>query len=122
MPERSPALPDVSRAHRALPLAVIALAGLLAYANAFNGEFVFDDDTEIVTQPLIRDLGNFTRGWDAYRAYPNRVLVYFTFALNYATVGFDTRSWHITSVLIHLVGVVLAWSLALRRTRPRRRT
>jgi hypothetical protein len=44
--------------------------------------FVFDDTAEIVGQPLIRDLRNFLETGEAYLRYPNRVLVYFTFALN----------------------------------------
>ena len=97
----------------AKPLAVIALAGLLAYANAFNGEFVFDDDTEIVTQPLIRDLDNFIGSLDAYRVYPNRVLVYFTFALNYAVGGLDPTGYHAVNILVHVGTALLVYALVL---------
>ena len=106
-------MPPVSRARSLIPLGAIALAGLLAYANALHGEFVFDDDPEIVTQRLIRDPDNFTRSWDGYRAYPNRVLVYFTFALNYALGGLDPTGYHAVNILVHLGTALLVYALAL---------
>ena len=105
--------PAAGRSHWAVPLAVVALAGLLAYANAFNGEFVFDDDTEVVTQPLIRDLGHFIGSLSAYRVYPNRVLVYFTFALNYAVGGLDTTGYHAVNIAVHLGTALLVFALLL---------
>jgi Flp pilus assembly protein TadD len=96
-----------------IPLGAIVLGGLLAYANAFHGEFQFDDDPEIVTQRLIRDTDNFLRSWEAYRAYPNRVLVYFTFALNYAIGGLDTTGYHVVNIVVHLGTALLVYALAL---------
>jgi Flp pilus assembly protein TadD len=83
----------------------------VVYANAFTGEFVFDDDTEIVNLRLIRDLDNFTRSFEAYRAYPNRVLVYFTFALNYAMGGLDTTGYHAVNILVHVGTGLLVYAL-----------
>lgn len=96
-----------------MALGGIVLAGLLAYANAFHGEFVFDDDPEIVTQRLIRDPASFIHSLDGYRAYPNRVLVYLTFALNYAVGGLNPTGYHVVNIAVHLGAAVLVYWLAL---------
>ncbi len=106
-------MPSVNRLRSVIPLGAIALAALFAYANAFHGEFVFDDDPEIVTQRLIRNLDHFLWSGEAYRAYPNRVLVYFTFALNYARGGLDTTGYHAVNILVHLGTALLVYALAL---------
>jgi len=107
------AMSSVRRLHPVIPLGVIVLAGLLAYSTAFHGEFVFDDDPEIVTQRLIRTPDHFLRSAEAYRAYPNRVLVYFTFALNYAAGGLHPTGYHAVNILVHLGSALLVYTLAL---------
>ena len=96
-----------------MPVVAIALVGLLAYSNAFHSGFVFDDETEIVNQKLIRDLDNFLGRWDGYRAYPNRALVYVTFALNYRVGGLHTTGYHVVNVLVHLGTALLVYVLVL---------
>jgi Flp pilus assembly protein TadD len=95
-----------------MPLGIV-LVGLLAYSNAFHGEFVFDDLPAIVDQPLVRDLDHFVGSLEAYRQYPNRFLTYFTFALNYAVGGLDARGYHALNILIHLGTALLVYSLCL---------
>ena len=106
-------MPPVNRLRSLIPLGAIVLAGVIAYANAYHGEFVFDDEPEIVTQQLIRNPHHFLRSWEAYRAHPNRILVYFTFALNYALGGLDTTGYHAVNILVHLGTALLVYALAL---------
>jgi hypothetical protein len=91
-------------------LGLVLLATAVAYLPAIDGEFLFDD-TLVVNDPLVAS--PLDRGLGPWLASP-RALLTATFALNHATVGIDTRGWHLTNVLIHLVAVVLAWRVALR--------
>jgi hypothetical protein len=93
-----------------LSVAGILLLGLLAYANSFQGEFLFDDVEQLVANPAIRDLGSFL-GPAGYRLYPYRFVPYVTFALNHHLVGYATPGWHAVNLLVHLANAVLVWLL-----------
>jgi tetratricopeptide (TPR) repeat protein len=91
-------------------LGVVLLATVVVYLPSIDGEFVLDDLVQVhdpfVATPLARGIG----GWLS----ATRPLLVATYAINHATVGVDTRSWHITNVLVHLVAVALAWRFARR--------
>jgi hypothetical protein len=91
-------------------LGLILLATAAVYLPSMDGEFVLDDLNQ-VQDPLV--ISPLESGVGAWIGAP-RPLLTATYALNYATVGVDTRSWHITNVLIHLAAVVLAWRVARR--------
>jgi tetratricopeptide (TPR) repeat protein len=97
----------------ALALAAIAVLGLLSYGNAFHAAFAFDDYTNILKNPLLRDLGNYLLGPAGYEAKPSRYVAYLTFALNYALGGLDPRGYHALNVAVHLVNAGLVYGLAL---------
>lgn len=83
-----------------LPLGIIALAALAAYANAFGNPFVFDDQSTVVENPTIRSITDSLAGGPAQSATAGRPLVNLSFALNYAWAG--TSPW-----------VYQAWNLAV---------
>ena len=93
--------------------AVVALATAAAHAPAWQGVFVYDDVTEIGDNPGLRTLWPpwvpmFTGG-----TLPHRPLPYYTFALNVAAGGLDTRGFHAVNLAIHLAnGGLLAWLTA----------
>src|SRR5436190_23491769 len=67
--------------HKAIVL--IVLVGLVAYANAFNQPFHYDDYFWIVDSANIDDLGTYVR------SMANRPLFAATLALNYRIHGLD---------------------------------
>ena len=67
-------------------LALIALIGLLAYAGTFHVPFVFDDESSILENPVIKNLDSFLAG-GGYRYNPRRFIGYLSFALNYRFGG-----------------------------------
>jgi len=83
-------------------LALIVVAGLLAYANVFSGQFVLDDPIEIVANPALRTL------WPPWIAMMGgnqvaaRPLPYLSFAIDLAIWGPSPAGFHLTNLLVHL--------------------
>lgn len=92
----------------ALALGVVALLGVLAYANAFHASFHFDDGT-FTDNPALRDLGAYLGG--GWRGWPTRAVAYLTFALDYRIAGYDVRWYHAVNLAIHLVNAGLVYAL-----------
>jgi hypothetical protein len=88
----------------------VLLLGALAYGSALGGGFVFDDITQILENPAVRDVGGFFRPGGAGHP-PNRWFGYLTFALNHAATGLDPVGWHVVNVAIHLASAALLWTL-----------
>ncbi len=97
--------------------AVIALAAVIAFANSFNGDLIFDDVAWIVLNPTIRHLGRLgevlfppNNGFASGRPVLN-----LTLALNYAFVGTDPRSYHVVNIAIHILSGLTLFGI-VRRT------
>ena len=91
-------------------LGALLAATAAAYLPAIDGPLLFDDELTL-QDPLLR--APFEHGLDRW-AVASRPLTLLTFALNHRATGADTRGWHLTSLALHLVVVVLAWRLARR--------
>lgn len=76
--------------------------GLLAYHNAFDGPFLFDDWSSIVDSQLLQSV------WplEPYFA-ANRPLVTYSFAINRALGGLDVRGYHAVNIAIHIFNALL---------------
>jgi tetratricopeptide (TPR) repeat protein len=97
---------------------------LMIYSNAFNVPFQFDDDTNIVHNPAIKDLHYFA---DPSRAelidnsigfskplFKTRYIGYLTFALNYRLHGLDVMGYHLVNIFIHIFNsLLLYWLMTL---------
>ena len=100
-----------------LAAALIVLAGVLAYANSFDGAFAFDDF------PAIRDNETLRHLWPPWRALSppsdtgvgGRPLANLSFALNYAFGGTAVRGYHAVNLLLHLGSALLLFGI-VRRT------
>lgn len=96
---------------RALPLVVLVLMTLLAWAPGLSGSFHFDDLPNIVLDPATSDpallMERLANGF--------RPLLRLSYALDHALWGFDARGFLATNMLIHLATVLLVWALAYRR-------
>ena len=97
-----------SRLLYSLGAALALVAAVFAvYSNVLSAPFVFDDNTYIVNNSLIRDLRNFAD------FSPARYVALLTFALNYAGGGLDPSGYHLTNVVVHGAASVLVFSLVL---------
>jgi protein O-mannosyl-transferase len=99
-------------------VAGLAAVCLVVYANSLGGQFVYDDNQQILQNPAVRS------GQQLWRAFSNDVWAFKTggqagvsdywrplfvvwLAVNRALFGLDsTTGWHVANLLLH-VGVVL---------------
>jgi len=120
---------NVFRRQYGIPL-LIALVGILAYANTFTAPFQFDDDAYIVNNPTIRTFHYFLAPSDiadltesaptavppALRyAFMTRMLGYLTFAVNYHLHGLDVAGYHAFNLAIHILNGIFVF-LIIRAT------
>ncbi|HEX5480491.1 MAG TPA: tetratricopeptide repeat protein [Dehalococcoidia bacterium] len=101
----------------AFALLVAALA-VLVYLNALHNPFVYDDHDTVLGNRSLVDLSN-VRFIFLYSLY--RPVVNVSYALDRAIWGFAPFGFHLTSVLLHALVVLLfyAWCVrALRDTAP----
>lgn len=94
-------------------------AGVAVFANSLAGPFVFDDGPAIVENPSIRQLWPINAvlhpAIDGGATVSGRPLVNLSFALNHAVSGYAVRGYHVTNLIIHLLGGLLLWGI-LRRS------
>ena len=101
-----------------LAVAVLLLAGVVAYYNSFSAPFLFDDDPAIADNPTIRTL------WPPWAALSppatgagvnGRPVINVSFAINYALGGLDVRGYHAANLAIHLCAALTLFGI-IRRT------
>jgi tetratricopeptide (TPR) repeat protein len=91
---------------------LIALVGLLAYANSFENAFQFDDGYHIVEGKKIKNIDNVLteRHW---KQINNRPFSFFTLAVNYKIHQLDVTGYHVTNLLFHVLAGYFLFLLAL---------
>jgi hypothetical protein len=72
--------------------------------------FVFDDDTSIVNNPVIRNLENFFLNGTGYGYNPRRFIGYLSVALNYRIGGLDVTGYHIFNLAVHIASACLVYA------------
>jgi protein O-mannosyl-transferase len=102
------------RLRRMVPVSLATAAAAMAalvYVNALFNPFVYDDHRTILENLSIRQLGNL-RALLLHDAF--RPVVNISYALDYSLWGLAPFGFHVTSVLIHAVNVVLLFVLMRR--------
>ncbi len=96
---------------------ILIAAGILAYSNSFQGEFVYDDIRAIVNNPHIRQVLPLSRSltgpWDS--SVRDRPVVSFSLALNYAAGGLEPWGYHFFNLAVHILAGLSLFGI-LRRT------
>lgn len=119
-----PAQPQRDLRSDVLWLLPALLAGLVVYLNSLHGQFVYDDQWQIVRNTLIQDGSQFWRAltsdvWAVHggeQATSNywRPSFVFWMILNFRCFGIATFGWHLSNTLLHVGVVALSFAL-LRR-------
>ena len=82
-----------------LSLGILVAAALIAFCNSFTVPFILDDFGSIANNYAIRNLLDPATIW---KFYSNRVVLYYTLAVNYAIHDNGVEGYHITNLLIHI--------------------
>src|SRR5471030_2535585 len=94
----------------------LLLAGLafLAYAPAWHGGFVFDDDNLLTRNPLIPAADGLRRFWFTGEAVDYWPVTMTSFWVEWRLWGLDPTGYHIVNLLLHVGDALLLWGI-LRR-------
>jgi len=108
----------------------VLVATALSYATALSGGFVYDDELQILRNPLLADWANLARAftgdvWRFYTAplpgvhaayYRPLFTVYLT--LGWHAFGAHPLPWHVASLVVHLLSTALAYGVVRRMLSP----
>ncbi len=120
VPAEAPRGVLAGRGGAAVVLAVALVLVALAYGNAIHGQFVYDDQRQILRNPLIQQpalLGKALRSdvWafsgaegTAWSNYWRPAFVAWL-SLHYALFGTDPTGWHLTSLALHFLATALGF-------------
>jgi len=102
----------------ALHLPVVALIAFISYSNTFDASFHFDDMRNIISNPIIRDFGNFiepSRVADhpVLPDFEMKYVGFLTFAMNYGLHGLSVSGVHAVNLLIPVINGFLVYFLVL---------
>ena len=92
---------------------IIVLLGMVAFHNALNGPFIFDDNVYIVEGDVIKQPLN---EFNPYHRHTNRPVFFASLKLNYLFGGsLEPFGYHLFNVAVHLGTALVLFDL-LRRT------
>src|SRR4030095_3324641 len=109
---------------RAAHVVLLAALSFAVYANALRGEFVFDDNVQLVRNADVRSLENLPRAFttplwsfaDTNNTWNNRYyrpMQTVIFAVVYQFAGLSPFAYHLASPLLPTAGSILAHLLCI---------
>jgi tetratricopeptide (TPR) repeat protein len=105
-----------SRRNLTLATSLVALT-LLVYLPAMRGGFVWDDDTMLTDNIVLKERGLY-RSW-LTTEQPNYWPVTWTsYWLEYRLWGLDSTGYHVVNVLLHAVSALLIWRILIQLNVP----
>jgi tetratricopeptide (TPR) repeat protein len=101
-----------------LGAAVLAGITLLAYLPAFRGGFVWDDDSFLTQNPLVRASDGLRRFWFTTQAADYWPVTSSTLWLEWRLWGMNAAGYHATNVALHIAEVAMIWAILRRLAMP----
>jgi tetratricopeptide (TPR) repeat protein len=96
----------------ALQAAVIAAAVFVIYGHVLQGDWLWDDEEDIIGNPITKSATGLWSIWfepgSQLDYYPIKASVQWA---QWQLWGADTFGYHLTNVLLHIVGALLVWRL-----------
>jgi tetratricopeptide (TPR) repeat protein len=114
-----PPRPSVAGSRAGWHILLLLAATLVIYGNSLSNGFVSDDDFQVLSNPLIRDVHNLPRlfttnvwafagtGMSNYYR-PLHMIVYMA---EYHLFNFDPFSWHVVNLGFHVAALIAAYFL-----------
>ena len=101
---------------RLLPPALVALVAFVVFSNTLSHQFVYDDNSVIVENPLVHDITNWreivTSPWWPRGLY--RPATSLTLAANWTLAPNQPSGFHLVNVLLHAIAAALVAVLGVR--------
>lgn len=106
-----------------IPILILLLVSFAVYFNALSGEFVYDDNYQIVDNPWIKDITNiptiFSESVWSFQSKTSisnyyRPLMFIVYMLNYHIFGLKPWGFHLVNILFHCGASVLVF-LVIRK-------
>jgi hypothetical protein len=94
--------------------AVLVFLTVLAYWPGLHGGFLWDDDTLILDNPLVRSANGLYSIWFSTKSIDYWPLTYTSFWVEWRLFGTSPLGYHIVSLCLHLASAFLIWNI-LRR-------
>jgi protein O-mannosyl-transferase len=106
---------DVSHDSGALAIlwaAILVIAVFLAYQPAWNGSFVWDDDTHLVNNPVLSP-GGLAETWTPGSYINYWPLTFSVYRLEYELWGLNPLGFHLVNIALHAAAALLVWRILL---------
>ena len=113
-----------------IPILLLLLVSFAVYFNALSGDFVYDDEHQIVKNPWLRDFGNiptiFSKSVWSFGEEENnsnyyRPMMHTVYLFNYHIFGLKPWGFHLVNILFHCGASVLVF-LSIRKLLTEDRT
>ena len=111
-----PELPGTKPERRAWRAALLLALGLIAYLPLWRAGFIWDDDSMLTANPLIRAGDGLYQFWCTRNALDYWPVTSTTLWVEWRLWGLHPLGYHLTNLALHLAEVLLLWSV-LRRLR-----
>jgi Flp pilus assembly protein TadD len=99
---------------------VIVLAGLWIYSPTYHGEWLWDDDQLIWQNPVVQSasLQGLAKLWFNPEGADFFPLSYTALWAQWPFFGTKSTGYHVTTILLHILGSLLLWALLARMRIP----
>jgi tetratricopeptide (TPR) repeat protein len=96
---------------------ILAIITFAVFANSLANEFVFDDESVILSDPTITQLSNIPKFFSGQLGFHKVIGAYYrpvissSYAIDYAIWQYNPFGFHLTNILIHIINVLLLFKL-----------
>src|SRR4030095_13332788 len=98
---------------------IVGAVSFIVYANSLANDFVFDDESVVLSDPTIRGLSNIPKYFTGEQGFHKvigryyRPVVSASYALDYSIWKYNSTGFHLTNVLIHIINSLLFLKLLM---------
>ncbi len=99
-------------------VALIVLAAFLAYFPALSGGFIWDDNTLLTDNQIIRASDGLWRFWFTAKVTDYWPMTNTTFWIEWRLWGMNSTGYHVTNLTLHIVEALLIWIILRKLSIP----
>lgn len=98
---------------------LIGVLAFVVYANSLSNDFVFDDDSVVLSDPTIMTLSSIPKYFTGQEGFHKvigkywRPVISASYAIDYSLWGFNPLGFHLTNIIIHIINCLLFFKILL---------